>query len=133
MAVLCFDAREHQAPLANRVTAGRASLLTEKNIDEVAVPVQVPTPLNDSVYTVKLKRHTFHTGHEVCCDIWFSGSFPGVEHACSINGDDKKVGERETMLGGKQVAVACSRQFYMVHQTYDGSHSALSRNFEVGK
>jgi dienelactone hydrolase len=54
-----LGAKEHQPPLVDCVTVGHPSLLTKKDIDEIAVPVQILAPEHDPVYTSELKRYTF--------------------------------------------------------------------------
>jgi dienelactone hydrolase len=105
-------AKEHQPPLVDCITAGHPSLLTKKDIDEVAVPVpvQILAPEIDPVYTAELKTHSFETITKLGVPFDYQ-HFPGVEHACFVRGDIKKAGEREAMARGKNAAVSWFRQF----------------------
>jgi dienelactone hydrolase len=109
-AVFRLGAKEHQPPLVDCITARHPTLLTKKDIDEVAVPIQVLAPEIDPVYTAELKTHTFETVQKlgVPFDYQF---FPGVEHACFTRGDKEKPGELEAMERGKNAAVGWLRQF----------------------
>ncbi|PYI03757.1 alpha/beta-hydrolase [Aspergillus sclerotiicarbonarius CBS 121057] len=105
-----LGAKEHQPSLVDCITVGHPSLLTKKDIDEVAVPVQILAPEHDPVYTHELKAYTFQTvlGLGVPFDYQH---YPGVEHACFTRGDSNKAGEREAMARGKNAAVSWFRQF----------------------
>lgn len=109
-AVFRLGAKEHQPPLVDCITAGHPSLLTKKDIDEVAVPVQILAPEIDPVYTTELKTHSFQTITELGVPFDYQ-HFPGVEHACFVRGDNKKAGEREAMARGKNAALSWFRQF----------------------
>jgi dienelactone hydrolase len=92
------------------ITAGHPSLLTTKDIDEVAVAVQVLAPEVDPVYTAELKMHSFETFQKL--HLPFDHQFfPSVEHACFIRGDPEKAGEREALARGKNATVGWLRQF----------------------
>lgn len=54
-----LGAKEHKPPLVDCIMVGHPSLLTKKDINEVAVPVQILAPEYDPVYTAELKRYTF--------------------------------------------------------------------------
>ncbi|TLS20215.1 uncharacterized protein PpBr36_11518 [Pyricularia pennisetigena] len=103
-------AKEHAgAPLVDCISMGHPSLVTEKDIDECAVPVQILAPERDHVYTPELKAYTvkklmenniaFHYQH-----------FPDVEHACFIRGDANKKNEREAQQAGKDAVVYWFKQ-----------------------
>jgi dienelactone hydrolase len=109
-AVFRLGAKEHQPPLVDCITAGHPSLLTKKDIDEVAVPVQILAPEIDPVYTAELKTHSFQTITKLGVPFDYQ-HFPGVEHACFVRGDNKKAGEREAMARGKNAALSWFRQF----------------------
>jgi dienelactone hydrolase len=109
-AVFRLGAKEHQPPLVDCITVGHPSLLTKKDIDEVAVPVQILAPEIDPVYTAELKTHSFETITKLGVPFDYQ-HFPGVEHACFVRGDNKKVGEREAMARGKNAAVSWFGQF----------------------
>lgn len=109
-AVFRLGAKEHQPPLVDCIAVGHPSLLTKKDIDEVAVPVQILAPEIDPVYTAELKTHSFETITKLGVPFDYQ-HFPGVEHACFVRGDNKKVGEREAMVRGKNAAVSWFKQF----------------------
>ncbi|KAF2238446.1 dienelactone hydrolase family protein [Viridothelium virens] len=109
-AVFRLGAKEHQPPLVDCITAGHPTWLTKKDIDEVAVPVQILAPEIDTVYTPELKMHSFETITKLGVAFDFQ-HFPGVLHACFTRGDEKKAGEREAMVRGKNAAVSWLRQF----------------------
>jgi len=109
-AVFRLGAKEHQPPLVDCITAGHPSLLTKKDIDEVAVPVQILAPEIDPVYTAELKTHSFETIQKLQLPFDYQ-HFPGVEHACLVRGDPEKIGEREAMARGKNAAVSWLRQY----------------------
>jgi dienelactone hydrolase len=109
-AVFRLGAKEHQPPLVDCITCGHPTWLTKKDIDEVAVPLQVLAPEHDRVYTPELKLHTFETVQKlgVPFDYQF---FPGVEHACFNRGNKSKPGELAAMVRGKNAAVDWLIQF----------------------
>ncbi|KAK4151833.1 hypothetical protein C8A00DRAFT_16811 [Chaetomidium leptoderma] len=99
-----------RGPLVDCISAGHPSLLTEQDVDEVAVPVQLVAPEVDPVFTPEMKLFAFQTLQKngVAFDYQH---LPGVEHACLIRGDVNKKGEREAMVRGKSAAVAWFRQW----------------------
>jgi dienelactone hydrolase len=106
-----LGAREHQeAPLVDCISIGHPSLTTKKDIDEVAVPVQVLAPEIDQVYTAELKLHTFETLQRLNVPFDYQ-HFPGVAHSCLVRGDENTPGERAAMIRGKNATVAWFRQF----------------------
>ncbi|EJD36894.1 alpha/beta-hydrolase [Auricularia subglabra TFB-10046 SS5] len=105
-AVFRLGAKEHAAaPLVDCITAGHPSLLTVKDIDEVAVPTQVLAPEVDEMYSAELKAHTFTKLQELKVPFDYQ-HFPGVVHGCFSRGDEKVPGERAAMARGKNAAVA---------------------------
>ncbi|KIX93993.1 uncharacterized protein Z520_10330 [Fonsecaea multimorphosa CBS 102226] len=109
----CFRLGAREKPLVDCVSVGHPSLLTKRDIDEVAVPVQILAPEHDPAYTPELKTHTFETlakaeGGGVYFDYLH---LPGVEHGCLVRGDPKKPGEREAMARAKDAVVGWFRQF----------------------
>jgi dienelactone hydrolase len=109
-AVLRLGAKEHQPPLVDCVSMGHPSLLIKKDIDEVAVPVQILAPEIDPVFTPELKTHSFVTLQKLGLPFDYQ-HFPGVVHACFIRGDPGKPGEREAMARGKNAAVGWLKQY----------------------
>jgi dienelactone hydrolase len=108
--VFRLGAKEHQPPLVDCITAGHPSLLTKKDIDEVAVPVQILAPVFDPVFTAELKTHSFETILKLGVPFDYQ-HFPGVQHACFTRGDPEKPGERDAMVRGKNAAVSWWKQF----------------------
>lgn len=111
-AVFRLGAKEHQPPLVDCITAGHPTWLTKKDIDEVAVPVQILAPEIDPVYTPELKTHTFETVQKIGVPFDYH-FFPGVSHACFTRGDNTKVGELEAMVRGKNAAVGWINQRFI--------------------
>ncbi|KAK2596381.1 hypothetical protein N8I77_013273 [Diaporthe amygdali] len=105
-----LGAREHQPPLVNCISVGHPSLLTKRDIDEIAVPVQVLAPEHDPSYTVELKEYTCRTVPRLGVPFLFR-HFPHVEHACFCRGDAKKSLEREALVKGKKAVVYWIREF----------------------
>ncbi|KAF8847704.1 alpha/beta-hydrolase [Acephala macrosclerotiorum] len=109
-AVFRLGAKEHNPPIIDCISAGHPSMMVKKDIDEVAVPVQILAPEIDQAFTEEFKMHAFTTimGKGVPFDYQH---FPGVEHSCLVRGDEKIKGEREVMARGKNAAVAWFKQF----------------------
>ncbi|KAL0940453.1 dienelactone hydrolase family protein [Colletotrichum truncatum] len=103
-AVFRLGAEEHQPPLVDCITAAHPSLLTENDIDKVAVPIQILAPEFDPVFTTELKLHCFRVATSKTVPFEYQ-HFPGVEHACLVRGDPGKKGEREAMARGKSCTV----------------------------
>lgn len=98
------------AKLVDVISVGHPSLLTIEDINAVAVPVQVLAPEIDHVYTEELKLHTFQTVQKLGLPLDYQ-HFPGVAHSCLIRGDERKPGEREAMIRGKNALVAWLIQY----------------------
>ena len=110
-ACLRLGAKEHvDAPLVDCISIGHPSLTTKRDIDEVAVPVQVLAPEFDPAFPAELKSHTFETLQLSKVPFDYQ-HFPGVVHACFVRGDPDKPGERAAMTRGKNAAVAWFRQY----------------------
>lgn len=109
-AVFRLGAREHQPPLVDCITAGHPSLLVKKDVDDVAVPVQILAPEIDPVFTAELKTHSFEKIQRLRVPFDYQ-HFPGVEHSCFVRGDPEKVGERAALARGKNAAVGWLKQF----------------------
>lgn len=115
-AVFRLAAAEHESDngrkLVDAVTAGHPTYLTKADIESVSrnVPVQMLAPEFDPPYTAELKLHTFVTLQKVGVPFEYL-HFPGVHHACFIRGDERKEGEREAMIRGKNAAVAWFKQW----------------------
>ncbi|KAH8781304.1 dienelactone hydrolase family protein [Diaporthe sp. PMI_573] len=105
-----LGAREHQPPLVNCISVGHPSLLTKRDIDEIAVPVQVLAPEHDPAYTAELKEYTCATVPKLGVPFLFR-HFPHVEHACFCRGDVNKSLEREALVKGKRAVVDWVREF----------------------
>ncbi|KAK0619179.1 dienelactone hydrolase family protein [Immersiella caudata] len=103
-----FVDKETGKGLVDCVTAGHPSLLTERDIEEVAVPVQVLAPEVDQAYTKEMKLLGFETLQRNGVPLNYV-HFPGVEHGALVRGDETKKGEREAMARGKSAAVAWQR------------------------
>ncbi|KAL0935492.1 dienelactone hydrolase family protein [Colletotrichum truncatum] len=106
----CFrlGAREHAvngSPLVDCISVGHPSFLTEKDIDEIAVPVQVLAPELDPMYTAELKMYTLKTLPKLNLS-WDYQYFPGLEHGALTRGDPNKPGERDGMARAKEAVVS---------------------------
>ncbi|KAI9159085.1 Hydrolase tropI [Paramyrothecium foliicola] len=101
---------EGSKPLVDCIVVGHPSLVTKADIAKVSVPVQILAPEHDAMYTPELKLYTFHTlqARGVVFDYQH---FPKVAHACMVRGDEKKPGERDAMIRGKNAAVGWMKQF----------------------
>lgn len=109
-AVFRLGAKEHQPPLVDCIAAGHPSLLTKKDIDEVAVPVQILAPEIDAAFTAEMKTYSFETIQKLGVPFDYL-HFPEVEHSCLTRGDQTVKGEREAMTRGKDVAAGWFNQF----------------------
>ncbi|OAX79248.1 hypothetical protein ACJ72_06435 [Emergomyces africanus] len=103
-AVFRLGAKEHQPPLVDFISMAHPTFLTKKDIDEVAVPVQVLAAETDRMYPPELKMHTFETIQKLGLPFDYQ-HFPGVEHGCFIRGDAGRKGEREAMARAKNAAI----------------------------
>ncbi|KAK1757056.1 alpha/beta-hydrolase [Echria macrotheca] len=103
-----LDPDTGKSSLVDCVTAGHPSLLTKKDIDEVAVPVQILAPEIDAAYTDEFKLHSFVTMQKNGVPFNYV-HFPKVEHACFVRGDLNIKGEREALVRGKNEAVSWAR------------------------
>ncbi|EAA32437.1 alpha/beta-hydrolase [Neurospora crassa] len=106
------DSEGHGKKLVDAVTTGHPTFVTKEDIERVSknVPVQVLAPEFDQRYTEELKTHTFVTLQKLGVPFEYS-HFPGVHHGCFIRGDERKEGEREAMVRGKNAAVAWMKQW----------------------
>ncbi|KAI0378167.1 dienelactone hydrolase family protein [Hypomontagnella monticulosa] len=109
-AVFRLAAKEHNPPLVDCISTGHPSLLTEKDIEDVAVPVQVLAPEIDPVYTPELKSHTFETWAKSGIEFEYR-QFKGVAHGGLVRGNEEKPGERAAMTRAKNAAVGWFNQF----------------------
>ncbi|KAL4905061.1 hypothetical protein BDW74DRAFT_152948 [Aspergillus multicolor] len=103
---------ENGEALVDVISIGHPSWLTKRDIDEIdaGIPVQILAPEIDPAYSAEMKSYTFETlqRNGVVFDYQH---FPGVVHACFIRGDEKKPGEREAMVRGKNAAVQWFRGY----------------------
>lgn len=76
--------------------------------------MQLLAPEFDFLYTAELKAHTFETLLKTNVSFDYQ-HFPGVEHACFVRGSEKKPGELEAMVRGKDSAVNWMKQFLHQH------------------
>lgn len=99
-------------PLVDAISVGHPSLLTREDVEGVerATAVQVLAPEVDRAFDAGLKAHTFATLQARGVAFEYR-HFPGVEHACLIRGDERKEGERDAMVRGKNAAVSWYREW----------------------
>jgi dienelactone hydrolase len=109
-ASLRLGAKEHKPPLVDCIAIGHPSLLTKKDIDELAVPIQILAPEIDPAFTAELKTHCFEIVPKLGLPFDYQ-HFPGVVHCCFIRGDPGKPGERQAMARGKNAVVNWLKQF----------------------
>ncbi|KAL8371060.1 hypothetical protein RB595_001081 [Gaeumannomyces hyphopodioides] len=103
---LRLGAEEHKvSPLVDCISIGHPSLATEKDFDEVAVPVQILAPERDPSFTPELKLHAFQAIMKKGVQFDYL-HLPGVEHGCLVRGKQDEPGEREAMVFGKDAVVA---------------------------
>lgn len=103
---LRLGAEEHKAaPLVDCISIGHPSLATEKDFDEVAVPVQILAPERDPAFPPELKLHAFQAIMKKGVQFDYL-HLPGVEHGCLVRGKQDEPGEREAMVAGKDAVVA---------------------------
>ncbi|KAK4446769.1 hypothetical protein QBC34DRAFT_440525 [Podospora aff. communis PSN243] len=94
--------------LVDCVAAGHPSLLTERDVEEVAGPVQRLTPEVDWQYTREMKVFEFETLQRKGVPLDYV-HFPGVAHGALVRGDEGEKGEKEAMARVKSAAVAWQR------------------------
>ena len=109
-AVLRLGSREHKSPLVDCITAGHPSFLTEKEIGDVDVPVQILAPEFDPCYTAELKVHSLETISKLGVPFDYQ-HFAGVEHACFVRADPEIPGEWEAGERGKVAVVGWMTRF----------------------
>ncbi|KAK1596732.1 dienelactone hydrolase [Colletotrichum navitas] len=109
-AVFRLGAKEHNPPLVDCISVGHPTWLTKKDMDEVAVPVQMLAPEIDPVFTAEMKSYCFETVTRKGVPFEYH-HFPGVEHSCFVRGDPGKSGEREAMARAKSAVVSWLNTF----------------------
>lgn len=72
--------------------------------------MQLLAPERDRASDAALKAHALATLQERGVAFQYR-HFPGVEHACLIRGHERKEGEKEAMVKGKNAAVAWYREW----------------------
>ena len=92
-------------PLVDAVAVAHPSLLTTKDIDELAVPTLVLAPANDVLYVPELKQHTFEALPKNGVPLDYI-HFPGIEHGALVRGDITVPGERAALVRAKHVTVS---------------------------
>ncbi|KAK4035224.1 Alpha/Beta hydrolase protein [Parachaetomium inaequale] len=96
--------------LVDCISAGHPTWLTEKDVEEVAVPAQLLAPELDITFTAEMKLFTFSALQKKGISFDYQ-HLPGVMHGCLTRGDATHKGEREAMVRGKDAAVAWFRQW----------------------
>jgi dienelactone hydrolase len=110
-AVFRLGAKEHNPPLVDCISTGHPSMLTRKDIDEVAVPVQLLAPEIDGAFTKEDKLYAFEKIMEKGVPFDYQ-HFPGIEHGGLVRGAEHVKGEREAMARAKDAAVSWFKQFF---------------------
>lgn len=103
-AVFHLGSRQHQPALVDCMVAGHPSFLTQEDIDDVRVPVQILAPEFDQMYTAELKLHTFHALPKLGLPFDYR-HFPKVGHGCLIRGSRKLEGEQDAIIQGRKAAI----------------------------
>jgi dienelactone hydrolase len=96
--------------LVDCISTGHPTWLSEKDVEEVAVPAQLLAPEHDIMYSDEMKLFTFSTLQRKGVPFDYQ-HLPGVVHGCLTRGDANQKGEREAMIRGKDAAVAWFRQW----------------------
>ncbi|CAK7228795.1 hypothetical protein SBRCBS47491_007027 [Sporothrix bragantina] len=98
------DAKPIEGPLVDAISTAHPSWLTEKDIDQVAVPIQVLAPEFDTIYTPELKKYTLETvpKNGVALDYLH---FPGIVHGALMRGDQTKTSDRLALVRSNAAAV----------------------------
>ncbi|KAI1406380.1 dienelactone hydrolase family protein [Hypoxylon fuscum] len=109
-AVFRLGSKDHSPPLVDAISTGHPSLLTKKDIDEVAAPVQLLAPELDQTFTAELKAHAFETLQKLNLEFEYR-HFPGIAHGALVRGDEKNPGEQLAMVKAKNSAVNWFKQF----------------------
>ena len=92
--------------LVDCVVCAHPSMVTESDIDNVAVPVMFLAPEHDPMFSDELKLYAFKKlvlEKKIVSVEWVH--FPGMSHGCLTKGDAEQEGEREAMTKGKDRAV----------------------------
>ncbi|KAF3064290.1 Protein AIM2 [Daldinia childiae] len=108
--VFRLGAKEHSPPLVDCISTGHPSLLTKKDIEEVAVPVQLLAPEHDIMYSEELKNFTFEKVPKLGIEFDYR-HYPGVVHGALVRGSEKEPGELLAMVRAKNDAVNWFNQF----------------------
>lgn len=92
-------------PLVDAVAVAHPSLLTTKDIDELAVPTLVLAPAIDPLFGEDLKQHTFSAlqKNDIALDYLH---FPGIQHGGLVRGDVNTLGERAALVRAKHATVS---------------------------
>ncbi|KAL2146587.1 hypothetical protein VTI28DRAFT_3478 [Corynascus sepedonium] len=97
-------------PLVDCISVAHPTWLTEQDVEEAVVPVQMLAPEVDMMYSAELKTFTFATLQKNGRPFDYQ-HFPGVEHGALVRGSEKHKGEKEAMVRAKNAAVAWFRQW----------------------
>ncbi|OTA98455.1 hypothetical protein M426DRAFT_325957 [Hypoxylon sp. CI-4A] len=108
--VFRLAAKEHDPPLVDAISAGHPSWLTHKDIEDVAVPVQVLAPEIDYSLPAELKSFVFETFSKAALEFDYR-HFKGMEHGALVRGDERQPGERTAMTRAKNAVVGWLRDF----------------------
>jgi dienelactone hydrolase len=96
--------------LVDCISTGHPTWLTEEEIDEVGVPVQILAPEIDHVYTQELKDYSNRVIPTLGVPYDYQ-HFPGAEHGFATRGDPKNEVSSKAMKRGKDAAVYWFKQW----------------------
>ncbi|KAI1426088.1 dienelactone hydrolase [Xylaria sp. FL1777] len=102
--------REQEILFVDAISIAHPSWLVKKDIENIAVPVQVLAPELDLSYTPELKSYTFQTLLKLNVPFNYQ-HFPGINHGALVRGDDRNKGERQAMAMAKNAVVAWFKQY----------------------
>lgn len=109
----CFQLGAKGQDLVDCISVAHPSLLTNEEIDNIGVPVQINAPEHDPVYTSELKSHSLESIPKTGVPFSYQ-LYPGQAHGFASRGDAKKPGEREAMILAKDSAVTWFKNFLVL-------------------
>lgn len=96
--------------LVDCISTAHPSRLTEEEIQNVGVPVQILSPENDSAYTPELKAFSNKVIPTLGVPYDYS-FFPGLVHGFAVKGDPKSEVEMKGLVRAKNAAVYWFKQW----------------------
>lgn len=105
-----LGSKNHSPRLVHCISTAHPTWLTQEEIDNIGVPVQILAPEFDPPFTPELKAYANSVipTKGVPYDYQF---FPGVEHAFATRGNPEDEKEKRAMVRGKNAQVAWMREW----------------------